>query len=244
MNARPITGPLYGALGSGLALAVLTGCPSPDVEGKLDRFLEETEDEREEAQNVKMDMGGTVADVSGTFLFALDTVVQPGTPLQFIATTTFTPEGAGGMIGFDLQPLSLEQGSLTTPREPVGDVISVPPVPVDEGGRFEIGTDALGVLMVTGMANPITGGDIVAEVSLVGSILSENIYCGQADGDVTEPLPLVLTGSTFAALRIEATDPASLPDENTILLGCPEGGVGDDDGGSDDAGTDGGTTGG
>ena len=243
MNARPITGPLYGSLGLGLALAVLTGCPSPDVDGKLDRFLEETEDEREEAQNVKMDMGGTVADVTGTFLFALDTIVQPGSPLQFIATTTFTPEGTGGTIGFDLQPLSLEQASLTEPREPVGDVIVVPPVAVDEGGGFEIGS--LGTLMVTGMANPITGSDIVAEVGLVGSILSEDVYCGQASGMVTEPLPLELAGSTFAAIRIEATDPASLPDENTILLSCPEGGVGDDDGGSDEGGTDdGGTTGG
>ena len=238
MNARPTTGPLSLAL----ALAVLSGCPSPDVEGKLDRFLEETEDEREEAQNVKMDMGGTVADVTGTFLFALDTVVQPGTPLQFIATTTFTPDGAGGMIGFDLQPLSLEQNSLTTPREFVGDVITVPPVPVDEGGRFEIGS--LGTLMVTGEANPITGGDIVAEVSLIGSILSEDIYCGTADGMVMQPLPLMLGGSTFAALRVEATDPASLPGEAEILLGCPEGGVGDDDGGSEGGSDGGGTTGG
>ena len=243
MNARPTTGPLASATATALALAVLTGCPSPDVEGKHDRFLDDTEDEREEAQNVKMDVGGTLADVTGTFLFALDTVVQPGTPLQFIATTTFTPDGAGGTIGFDLQPLSLEQGSVTTPREPVGDLINVEPVPVDEGGSFEIGS--LGTLMVTGMANPITGSDIVAEVSLTGNILSEDIYCGQAAGMVTEPLPLELAGSTFAALRIDATDPASLPDENTILLRCPEGGVGEDDGGgSDDGGSDdGGSTG-
>lgn len=215
-----------------MAVTVLPGCPSPDVEGKYDGFLEETQDERDEAQNTRMDVGGQLADVTGTFLFALDTIVSPGLPLQFIAEVTFTPEGSGGMLAMELQPLALNQGSQTEPRTPVGDVISIPATPVDESGAFTIAS--LGELRVTGVANPITGGDIRADVSLDGNIFNENIFCGSAGGEVFEPLPLMLGGSTFGAERIDDTSAAALPTD--IVLSCPEGGAMDDGGSGDDGG--------
>ena len=92
----------------------------------------------------------------------------------------------------------------------------------------------LGELAVTGAANPITGSDIVATLSLTGAIQDENVYCGIAGGMVTVPANIDLTGSTFAAIRInpeDAMNPAALPDPP--VGACPEGtGMSDTDGGS------------
>ena len=109
-------------LATALLVAVgATGCPSPEPEAKYDEFLENTEEERDEAQNQRMDVGSQLADVSGTFLFAISTIVDATKPLQFIAEVTFVAEGSGGMISMTLQPLALTQGSTTEPRTPVGD---------------------------------------------------------------------------------------------------------------------------
>src|SRR5262249_37143499 len=84
--------PIFAAV---VRAALTTGCPEPDAEGKYKGFLKETEDEREDAANIKMDQGGALADVSGDFLFALAAVIDPAHPLQFYTTVTFTPTPAG-----------------------------------------------------------------------------------------------------------------------------------------------------
>jgi hypothetical protein len=203
---------LLGALASG-------GC-GPDTQGKLDRFLDDTEEERDAAQQGR-DVGGALADVSGTFLFAIAPILNPATPLQFIATNTLViaPDGSGATLDMVLQPLSLNVGSTTEPREPVGEPIELLGIPVDASGAFVL--ESLGgPVMVTGEANPITGSDIVADISLMGAIQSEDLMCGAAGGQVTSPLVADLAGSTFGSQRIEDTDPASLPEP---LAECPEG---------------------
>ncbi len=213
-------------LTSGLGMVLLAGCPSPDVEGRYDGFVDKTQDIRDDAATVKMDIGGSLADVTGTFHFSLAAIVAETTPLQFIATTTFTAdEAGGGTLDIDLQPLSLNVLATTEPREFVGDVVSIS-FPVDESGAFEAD---LGELAVTGAANPITGSDIVATLSLQGAIQDENVYCGNAGGMVTVPANIDLTGSSFAAIRIDPEDamnPAALPDPP--VGACPEGTGGSD----------------
>jgi len=221
------------ALPSLLGLGMLTGCPSPDVEGRYNEFVDNTQEIRDDAAMVKLDVGGTLADVTGTFHFSLAAVIAETTPLQFIATTTFTanPDG-GGQLDVELQPLSLDVLSTTMPREFVGDVIPLS-FPVDESGGF---TADLGELAVTGAANPITGSDIVATLTLTGAIQDENVYCGIAEGDVTVPTAIPLAGSTFAAVRInpeDAMNPAALPDPP--IGACPEGSGGTDTDDTDSA---------
>ncbi len=205
----------------------VAGCPSPDVEGKFEDYVDQTQEIRDEAANVKMDVGGALADVTGTFHFALAAVIAAETPLQFVATTTFTPEGDGGTLMMELQPLSLNFGEVTVPREFVGEVVTLS-FPVDGAGAFDAD---LGEVAVTGAANPITGSDIVATLGLTGAIQNEDLFCGIAAGMVTVPANIDLTGSTFAAVRIDATDPASLPVD--VLGGCPAGGGGESESGSD-----------
>ncbi|MGH1344687.1 MAG: hypothetical protein ACRBN8_24220 [Nannocystales bacterium] len=152
-------------------------------------------------------------DVTGTFHFSLTaTPIAPTTPFQFIATTMFTTDAAGGgQLDITLQPLSLEIQATTTPREFVGDPILMT-LAVDEVGALDAD---IGTVNLIGAANPVTGSDLVATMQLQGVIQDEDLYCGNVGGMVTVPANIDLTGSTFAAVRIspeDAMSPELLPD--------------------------------
>lgn len=225
---------MFGLLG---VVSMLAGCPSPEVEGRYDGFTDKTQDIRDEAASVKMDVAGTLADVTGTFHFSLTaTPVAPTTPFQFIATTVFTADAAGGgQLDIALQPLSLEILATNTPREFTGDPVLLS-FAVDEAGTFDAD---IGVINLIGDANPVTGSDIVATMQLQGAIQDENIYCGNVGGMVTVPANIDLTGSTFAAIRInpeDAMSPELLPDPP--VGECPEGGSTSDTDGDSGGDTD------
>lgn len=187
------------------ALAVaLGGCP--DSEAKFNEFLENTDDDRDFMPPPPPDVAPSEADISGDFLLAASTVIAPDLPLQFIATNTMNSDGMGTTtLSVCLQPITLEQGKVNTPRLPIGDPLCFEDLVITDGA-FEI--DA-GVVMVPGEANPVTGGEIVASLLLKGTVIDENFYCGTIEGEVMMPLMAPLGGSTFAAVRLE--DPAVLP---------------------------------
>lgn len=184
------------------------------------RTCTETEDETTGETLNLCTINATYADVSGRYLLALSTVVSYELPLQFLteATLTDNPDGGGGTLRLELQPLSLDQASTTSPREPVGEVIIVE-VEVDADGLFSAD---LGTLMVTGEANPITGGDIVTTAILEGAIKDEMFFCGGVTGMVTAPIPNNLEPSFFAVTRLpdNAVAPDDLPLEFPVR--CPE----------------------
>lgn len=203
---RPSGGTALSLLLLGFPLS-LTGCP--DSEAKFNEFLDNTKDDRDFMPPPPPDVE-TTADISGDFLLAISTVIAPDLPMQFIATNTLMDDGAGGkVLKSCLQPLQLMQGTVTMPRVPIGDPLCYENIPVVDG-KFTI--DA-GVVMVTGMANPVTGGDIEATLVMAGSIISADFYCGDLTGAVMSPLMADLAGSTFAATRL--TDPMMLPLEVT-----------------------------
>ncbi|MCY1063094.1 hypothetical protein [Nannocystis sp. SCPEA4] len=183
---------------------VLGGCP--DSEAKFNEFLDNTKDDRDFMPPPPPDVMPAQADISGDFLLAVSTVIAPDLPMQFIATNTMTVDENGDtLLDTCLQPLSLMQGKVNMPREPIGDPLCYEGIPIVEG-KFDV--DA-GEVNVTGEANPVTGGEIVATLKMIGSIIDENFYCGDIEGDVSSPLVADLKGSTFAAVRLE--DPAMLP---------------------------------
>lgn len=187
-----------------LSLLVLGGCP--DSEAKFNEFLDNTKDDRDFMPPPPPDVMPAQADISGEFLLAVSTVIAPDLPMQFIATNTMTTDEDGNtLLETCLQPLSLMQGKVNVPREPIGDPLCYQDIPIVEG-KFDV--DA-GVVNVTGEANPVTGGEIVATLKLIGSIIDEGFYCGDIEGDVMSPLMANLKGSTFAAVRL--ADPAELP---------------------------------
>lgn len=195
-----------------LAAVLASGCPDP--EARLEEFLEGSKAERD-LPPPKDDLGSTLADISGVFLFGLDPVINPGLPLQFLCTTTLTPDGAGGgLLTMSMQPLSLDKGSTTSPRQPVGEALLLEDIPVSPDGAFSID---LGEVMVTGAANPITGSDIVAVLTVGGFIQDMDFFCGKANGTLTAPFEISLDNSTFGAVRVTGID--ALPE--TFALKCP-----------------------
>ncbi len=192
--------------------ALLLGCNGPDPEGKFAEFVDETKDDRD-FPPAREDLATIEGDISGEFLLAVSTVVDVSHPLQFIATNTVTLDLDGNpLLSVSLQPLSLDKLKVTTPRLPVGDPLVFENIEIVDG-KFTL--DA-GVVMVTGMANPITGSDIVAALAMNANIMGEDLYCGSVTGDVTSPLVTPLEGSTFAAVRL--TDVKVLPDP--VVIDC------------------------
>lgn len=133
-------------------------------------------------------------DISGTFLVALAAVIAPDPPFQFLAqielddtdnTVDITLTGLGR---YDRMPV---QG---------GEPLRALDVPVDNTGKFE----APLVGEIPGDANVITGSDLEVDVVLVGRIMDENAFCGEATGMILRPIELDIAGSTVGAKRVEA----------------------------------------
>lgn len=161
--------------------------------------------------------GGELPDIEGDFLFAFTlTPVSSGLPLQYLATIEVVevlPEGAE--VSLELQPLTLDVGSTTVPREPLGEAIVVPGVLIGADLSFEL---PIGSLFAAGPTNPITGSDIQMEdVAMSGTVLGPDDLCGTAGGSVTSPISLSIDGSEFAMVRVD--DPMQLP--QTFPFGCP-----------------------
>ena len=146
-----------------------------------------------------------------TYLLAYNSSWQPGLPFQAVVTAT----PGSGTVDLTLQWLSLDIGSTTTPRQPVGDVYAYAAVPVDAGtGTFYWDT---GIILVPGAANPITGDDVVGSLQLNAVPAGTPAYCGAAGGTVLMPIELSLDGSTHAMNAI--SDVSNLPIE--FFAACP-----------------------
>ena len=154
-------------------------------------------------------MGGGIA---GDFLLAVSTTVDRGKPFQFVASNVVSEVDGQVVLSTCLQPLALAQGKVTTPRDPVGAPLCFAGVPL-VGGSFTLD---LGVVMIAGAANPITGADIVVSMVMDGTIEGDDFYCGTVSGEVMEPPIGQIDGSTFAAVRL--TQPGVLPDP--VVIDC------------------------
>lgn len=161
--------------------------------------------------------GGELPNIDGEFLFAFTlTPVASNLPLQYLATIEVVevlPEGAE--VSLQLQPLTLDAGSTTMPREPLGEAIVVPGVLIGPDLSFDL---PIGSLFAAGPTNPITGSDIQMEdVAMSGTVLGPDDLCGTAGGSVVSPIFASIDGSEFAMVRVD--DPTQLPE--TFPFGCP-----------------------
>jgi hypothetical protein len=197
----------------------LTGCPDP--EGEADRFHEEFCAVPENAEKC-ISGGATCAGdpcdvplpgvIDGEFLFTLSASLAPNRPVLFNAqlTTAAGPEG----LEFDLvlQPLAAADRST-----PVGDPIIAGPASADPtAGCFSF---VFPELRVTGEANPISGTELVVPAEtpavLIGQLCSPGDFiCGDVEGNVSQPIPFDLSGSTFTFEKLAA--PGVYPDLPTV----------------------------
>ncbi|KIG18081.1 hypothetical protein DB30_01968 [Enhygromyxa salina] len=200
-------------------MLLASGCPDP--EARFNEFIDGSKDHRMDAGEGEGEGDGDgdgdtgiegVPDMSGAYLFALETSLGPELPLQFVTTIDMTvnEDGSGAVADLSFQPLSLDQGEVLTPREFVGDPLVFPGVEFDMDGNYELD---MGIVMVDGAANPITGSDITASLVVLGRIVHADALCGELTGMLMSPLESDLAGSTFAALRLadDGSDPSTLP---------------------------------
>ena len=93
-----------------------------------------------------------------------------------------------------LTPLSVAE------RTPVGTPIETEAVPVNPDGSFVL---PFGNVAVTGEANPISGGDIEADLTLNGQIRQSDYICGDIVGDLLQPTSFNLEGTTVGLVRVD-----------------------------------------
>lgn len=207
---------------------MLAAC-GPDPEGKFDEFVEQTRDSEglkttgmgettvapttTDATTTTGDTSTEAADINGDFLLAVSTVVDKSKPLQFVASNTVTGEPGAQLLKVCLQALTLEQGKVLVPRQPIGEPLCFMDLPIAADGTFTI--DA-GTVMVDGMANPITGANIVASLVMAGEIKDSDFYCGTVTGEVMDPPIGTIDGSTFGAVRL--ADKTMLPTD--VIINC------------------------
>jgi hypothetical protein len=140
----------------------------------------------------------TCTPTDGDFFMALSVSQSPTSPIVFLAALQF---GSDGMHA-SLQPLAASDR-----QTPVGAPIDAPPsgqagYPVGPDGDFS--ADIAGVI-VPAEANSISSTEIVADVTLSGTICADS-GCGTVGGAVTQPIMLDLTGSTFTMERVTGPD--------------------------------------
>ncbi|MEM6291506.1 MAG: hypothetical protein AAGA54_09585 [Myxococcota bacterium] len=141
------------------------------------------------------DSGGIDVPQSRSFLIAITaTPVSPETPFQFLGEVTTD----GFVATFSLTPLTLDVGSTDTPRDPLPPPLVFENIAVDDDGVFAF--DAPEVLL-PGAANPITGSDIVADLTIEAQFQGEKI-CGRLGGEIVVPIQLDLAGSTFSGVAL------------------------------------------
>lgn len=185
--------------------------------------------------------GDALPDISGQYYLALSPVIAPSSLLQFTVDSEMTAGDDGtATVDFSFQPLCVREGEGAQDcgdqlLQPVGDPLPATGVTVASDCTFRA---ELLQAVVPGKANPISGSDIRGDIIVVGSIRTTELYCGDVEGMLQEPIPLSLEGSTFAAQRIEpGTTGAALPDP---LAACPaqtpDGDAGVPDAGPADAG--------
>jgi hypothetical protein len=136
---------------------------------------------------------GADAGLVGQHLLTFSIYLNPQAPVRLLATISGPEEGP---VNLTVQPLDASDGTT-----PVGSPAS--------GGPFEVTPPLQFVftfpsITIPAEANPISGTEIVGSVSLTGS-KPDQIICGTATGDLTEPFPLSLEGSTFTLQPITGT---------------------------------------
>jgi hypothetical protein len=194
-----------------LLVAVGTAAGCVDARGKFDEFGDRVG--VDDGSTIDR-TGGAIHDISGTSLFSVragfETTNDPAYYIQFILRSELTITGDTAVFNGGVTPLCVVS-TCTSGRTEFPPALMANNVPVAADGTFS--TTFSGV--VPGQANPFSGTQQAITTVAAGTIMSPDFYCGDVTGSAAG---LDLQGSTFAAIRITDTTPASLP---APVAACP-----------------------
>ena len=210
------------------AFQLISGCTTPDPEGRLDDFTEaraEANADTGTADTGGGDTNGSGADTGedagsgvtctpapfnpeGVYLLGVNVFPLDRRDEHPLLLSTEVVADGSGTYTFTFQPLATDDiiaddGSRTPrtegARAPVGTPIVVPGVVINSDRTFTV---TVANLRITGEANSLTGRDILADINLVdASFRDSNFACGNVTGQASEPISLSLAPSTFAFQR-------------------------------------------
>jgi hypothetical protein len=194
-------GTVHSTAGLLACLVALGGCSDP--EGRLDAFegafppdaaFVEPPPEPDAGTGNTGDAGTVVElpDVTGTHFLTL-VPAGLGVNIYYLAETELAQEAGTGTLSLALTALSVEG------LAPTGAAISLGSIAVNASGEFSAD---FGEITIPGAANPVSGTDIIATITLNGTVLGEDVLCGVAEGAVTVPIALDLAGTTWAGQRV------------------------------------------
>ena len=193
---------------AGLVLSLCVGCVDPG--GEFNDFVKRLGPPKDAGAVTSGDGAAcSVApgSVQGDYLFVLSVSASPSTPIVLKTSLTTPADDGGTGLSFNAQPLAASDRTT-----PVGDPLTLGPFPVDPNGNF---TASLSGLHVAGAANPITSGDITADLTLSGNLCGDgSFFCGTASGDATAPIMLSLSGSTFTLTKLTSSGIPTQPKIN------------------------------
>ena len=212
-----------------LLLAVgsaLTGCTTPDPEGRLAEFeearLAAEADAAQDSGNgdTAVDTGSDTGagsgvtctpapfDPVGTYLLGVNVFPLDRRDEHPLLISTEIEADGSGSYTFTFQPLATDDiiaddGSRTPrttgARAPVGTAIVVSGVTIGDDRSFNL---TVAGLRIVGEANSLTGRDILADINFVNATFRDsNFACGDVTGQASEPISLSLAPSTFAFQR-------------------------------------------
>ncbi len=202
---------------------LLFGCTTPDPENVFNTQVSEFDVQPLDTSPPEGCLTEPI-DFSGEYFFAFATSIRPDLPIYFQATITT----AADLSTFDisLQPLSYDADpegvTNPDPRQPVGVIRDETGVAIASDGTWEL---TLNDWLIPGPGNPVTGGDLSANIVMTGAACLREHFCGTATGEV---IGTSLAGSTFGATLIE--DGVSVTDM-PVEAACRTFGSGDDVGG-------------
>ena len=188
-----------------LGALFLTGCPDPDK--AVDEFSE-ARDQLPEVQEV-VPYCPMLMDATGTYMIAVLTPLDQSKPLlmrTIVDVTGLDTDPAAPKIKMTLTPLSVDG------REPIGETIETEYVDLAADGSFEL---PFGNVKVTGDANPISGSDIEADLTLKGQVRSETSICGEIVGDLIQPTSFDLAGTTVGLVWADGEEFSALTPQLT-----------------------------
>ena len=179
-------------------------CQTNTIE--LEFLTDNADDSGGSAGTADDDDDDVMPGVEGQWLLAIDSVLGPGLPFQFLVTAEASE---ADVYTITMQSLSLDVGSSTTPRQLVGEPHVYFGVPLPPGADLGLFT---GEILIPGVANPVTGTDVFVDMLLSGGAVGDP-FCGMVTGAVTQPQVLDLAGSTFGTVKVTGPDalPATFP---------------------------------
>ena len=206
--------------------SALTGCTTPDPEGRLGEFDEAraaaAADAAQDSGNgdTTIDTGADTGagsgvtctpapfDPVGTYLLGVNVFPLDRRDEHPLLISTEIEADGSGSYTFTFQPLATDDiiaddGSRTPrttgARAPVGTAIVVSGVTIGDDRSFNL---TVAGLRIVGEANSLTGRDILADINFVdASFRDSNFACGNVTGQASEPISLSLAPSTFAFQR-------------------------------------------